>query len=538
MSYATHRMIARSIGAAFATLALSACTGSLDAGPGGGSRQDSLPPEDTRLPPRVWRLSSPQVDAEVDRLFGEGAPALNLPASASEFGIANIAATSGIDDGNVSQLIDGVRAVANWVVANGPMASRCNATWGTPACVESFIGWFPSAAYRRDPTAAELTDLRTLHAELLAAYGADFAFAGVVRAVLMSPEFLYRTELGENGAPLAAGARTTLTGPEIATLMAFALTDQSPDAALRGAAASLNNPDERERQARRLMAESGPVWRQFFWQWLHMDTLRSQGVEVALSDTLVRQMEEEYGAYIDDVVVMQDGTFEDVFSSSHSFMQPELATHYGVTHPGAGLMRVELNPMQRGGLLTQGAWLVAHGKRGRDNVVRRGMNVYRDAMCNAIVPPSGIDVAAAQVELEMNANPTVRESVNARGRTGTCAGCHNIADPVGLAFENYASDGHWQATYADGRPVDSAVELEGEPFDSAPELSLALTQSREFRQCFIRRFANFVVGRDMGSPNQVAWLAEASTEMREQDDQLSELLVALVRHPAFVERQN
>ena len=537
MSDATHRMIARSLGAAIATLALSACTGSLDAGPGGGSRQNT-PPADLRLPPRVWRLSSTQVDAEIDHLFGNEAPALNLPESASEFGIANVAATSGIDDGNVSQLIDGVRGVANWVVANGPVASRCGATWGTAACVESFLGWFPTGAYRRDVTATELTDLRTLHADLLAAYDADFAFAGLVRAVLMSPEFLYRTELGESETPLAAGARTTLTGQEIATLMAFALTDTAPDATLRAASSSLNNPDERERQARRLMAESGPIWRQFFWQWLHMDTLRSQGVEVALSDTLVGQMEEEYGAYIDDVVVAQDGTFEDVFSSQHSFMRPELATHYGLTHPGAGLMRVELNPMQRGGLLTQGAWLVAHGKRGRDNVVRRGMNVFRDAMCNAVVPPSGVNVAEEQVALEMNPNPTVRESVNARGRTGTCAGCHHIADPVGLAFENYASDGHWQSTYADGRPVDSVVELEGAPFDNAPALSLALTQSREFRQCFIRRFANFVVGRDMGFPNQVAWLAEASNEMRDHDDQLSELLVALVRHPAFVERQN
>ena len=537
MSDATHRTIARSLGAALATIMLTACTGSLDAGPGSGARENTAP-VDSRLPPRVWRLSSPQVDAEIDRLFGADAPSLNLAGSASEFGIANIAATSGVDDGNVSQLIDGARAVASWVVMNGPMASRCGATWGTAACVESFLGWFPSSAYRREATPTELTELRTLHADLLADFDADFAFAGLVRAVLMSPEFLYRTELGANETPLAAGARTTLTGQEIATLMAFALTDTAPDDTLRGASASLSDPDERERQARRLMAESGPIWRQFFWQWLHMDTLRSQGVEVMLSDTLVGQMEEEYGAFIDDVVVTNEGSLEDVFSAPHSFVRPELATHYGLMHPGGGLARVELNPMQRGGLLTQGAWLVAHGKRGRDNVVRRGMNVYRDAMCNTIVPPSGVDVAAAQVELEMNPNPTVRESVNARGRTGSCAGCHYIADPVGLAFENYASDGRWQAVYADGRPVDSVVELEGAPYDSAPEISLALTQSRAFRQCFIRRFANFFVGRDVGATNQVAWLANASTEMRNHDDQLSELLIALVRHPAFIERQN
>ena len=340
--------------------AFSACIGLLDSGPGGGSRQNTLP-EDLRLPPRVWRLSSPQVDAEIGHLFGEAAPALNLPASATEFGIANIAATSGIDDGNVSQLIDGVRAVASWVVANGPMASRCGATWGTPACVESFLGWFPASAYRRDVTATEFTELRTLHADLLAGYDADFAFAGVVRAVLMSPEFLYRTELGADETPLAAGARTELTGQEIATLMAFALTDTAPDDALRAAAPSLNNPDERERQARRLMTESGPIWRQFFWQWLHMDTLRSQGVEVALPDTIVGQMEEEYDAYIDDVVVTQDGTLEDVFSAPYSFVRPELATHYGLMHPGAGVARVEMNPMQRGGLLTQGLWRTESG---------------------------------------------------------------------------------------------------------------------------------------------------------------------------------
>ena len=34
-----------------------------------------------------------------------------------------------------------------------------------------------------------------------------------------------------------------------------------------------------------MMAKSAKVWQRFFWEWLHMSTLTSQGAEVGLSDT-------------------------------------------------------------------------------------------------------------------------------------------------------------------------------------------------------------------------------------------------------------
>ncbi len=51
------------------------------------------------------------------------------------------------------------------------------------------------------------------------------------------------------------------------------------------------------------------------------------------------------------------------------------------------------------------AWLVSHGKDGRDNVVRRGMGIYIDAMCNDIAPPPGLDV---QAELARARRPRTR----------------------------------------------------------------------------------------------------------------------------------
>lgn len=511
-----------------------ACSGQIDGGPRGSG--DEL--QDLRLPARVWRLSSPQIDAEIDRLFGAAAPSIDLPLAADEEGITNIAANAGVDDGNASQLIDGARSVASWVVMNGPEASRCGATWGTDACVDSFLGWFLASAYRRPPTTEEISTLRSMYVDLRADYDADYAFAAVVRAVLMSPEFLYRTEIGPS--PTPGVGRTVMTDHEIATLLSFALTDTAPDEMLLAAAASgsLDDPDERERQVRRLIAASGPVWQRFFWEWLHMDTLESQAIEVGLSDTVRQQMEEEYDAFVHDVIVENDGTLEDLFSASHTFVRPELATHYGLTHPGGELARVELDPNQRGGLLTLGAWLVAHGKRGRDNVVRRGMNIYRDAMCNDIaIPGDGFDPTVALGRL-VGPDATVREVVEARGTAGACANCHRVADPVGLVFENFGSDGRWQTTYADGLPVEPMIDLDGVAFDNAPDVSLALTQSSTFRRCFMQRFAHFFVGRNIGTPGASTWLAESSVRFRDNGDRLEELLVALVRHPAFVERQN
>ncbi len=187
-------------------------------------------------------------------------------------------------------------------------------------------------------------------------------------------------------------------------------------------------------------------------------------------------------------------------------------------------------------MLTQGAWLVAHGKRGRDNVVRRGMNVFRDMMCNEVTAP-GFDPNAALAML-VSPDATVREIADVRGTNPSCAGCHHAADPAGLVFETYSSDGRWQDRYADGRPVEPQIELPSlGAFERAPDFTPALAHDPSVRFCLVRRFTTFALGRDLGPPAEIAWSHDAYTDFREADGQLEELLVSIVRNPAFVERQ-
>jgi hypothetical protein len=499
----------------------------------GGPTGPGTDPRDPRLEARVWRLTPGQYNSEVARLLGDGAPVADLPQGAAEFGITNISEGARIDLGNASVFNEAARSVGTWAATQGATVARCD-SFGTPACVDQFLGWFPEAAYRRPPTEAEMTALRSVYDDLARDYDANYAFSGLVRTVLLSPQFLYRWEIGEDGAGIVQ-----LTDYEIASLLAFSITDRAPDDMLLADAGAgrLRDPSVRESHARRLMDQSAPVWQRFFWEWLQMSTLYSQGNETGLDAALVQDLEAEYRAYVENIVVQDRGTLRDLLTTSHTWATPAVAEYYGATHPGSGVQQFELDPTQRGGLLTLGAWLVSHGKAGRDNVVRRGMAVFRDAMCNQI-RPLDIDLEAALREL-VGADASIREIVEARAADSTCGACHRLADPVGLAFETYAGDGSWQTVYAsDGRPVEAMVELPGVgAIDNAPQLSAALADDESFQQCLVQRFGHFVMGADVGPPALVRWPQEAHAAFLENEGSFEELLVAIVRDPAFIERR-
>ncbi|MFO0613962.1 MAG: DUF1592 domain-containing protein [Polyangiaceae bacterium] len=504
-------------------VALAGCIGNIGDPPGG--KPDGTDARDPRLDARVWRLTSQQFNNEVQRLF-PGAPAVSVADGSSEYGLTNIALTARIDQGNAAQFIEAARSVGVWVSQQGASAAKCT-TFGTPECVDTFMKWFPEAAYRRPLTAAETTALRAVYDDTAPMYGPAWAFSALVRATLLSPQFLYRSEIGPDGTGVVE-----IDDDEIASLLSFTLTDRGPDDQLLADAKAkkLHDPDVREAHVRRLMSGTAPIWQRFFWEWLKMSTLESQGNETGLDPALVAALHAEYEEFVSNIVVKQHGTLKDLLTTT-----PEVASYYGVSHPGSGVAQFELNPAQRGGLLTLGSWLVSHGKKGRDNVVRRGMAVYRDAMCNEIVPLM-IDLEKAQKDL-VGADATIKEIAAARGADATCGACHRTSDPVGLAFENFAGDGKWQTVYPDGKPVDASVVLDGVSYDSAPAIEATLADDASFQECLVQRFGHFVMGAEFGAPVKVRAAAEASDAFKKSGGSFEELLVAIVRDRSFIERK-
>jgi hypothetical protein len=520
-------------GAASADSTASGGTGGTGTATGSDSENEPVEPGE-RLDVRVWRLSPTQFRNEVEAMFGAELPDGTIPEGATDHGISNIAANDAIDAGNVSVLDDVTRQFSSWAVDNAPTASRCEDSFGTPECVDTFLAWFVPQAYRRAATEDDLTNLRALFEANEAEHGYDWAFGSTVRAGLLSPDFLYRSEIG----PPGDSGKITLTDYEIAAALSFSVTERGPDAELFQAASEglLGDPDERERQARRLMATSAPLWQRIFREWLGMNRIGTAAEGSGVPPELVVQMEEEYARFVEEVAVKQRGSLRELFTASYTWAQPELAAVYGVAHPGGGLARIELDPAERAGLFTQPAWLTSTATSRDDYVVRRGMGIFRDALCNEISPPPGLDVEEANSELAPP-DATVREVVEIRGTDGVCGGCHAVPDPIGLAFELYDNGGAIRTTYATGNPVETSVEVPGiGQVDNAADLARALVDDERFQACFARRFAHVLVGQDLGDPEDMEWTRDAFEAFIAADTSFEEFLVAFVRHDAFIER--
>ena len=489
---------------------LAGCQGTI--GDQGDPVEPILPPigaddlSNGRIRTRLWRLTPIQFETEARRLLGDLPDAGQYPLGEPQDGFTNFAAGATIDRSVAQRIAQITEDYAAWAEDNAADITGCGADFGSAACTDGFIADFLTRAYRRPSTPEEQNTLRALYDSIEAEHGASYAFRSIVQAVLMSPHVLYRSELGApfDGDTVAEPAEgeeiVVLSDYEIASLLAFALTDESPDAALLEAAAAgrLRDPAERRMQALRLMGRSQVIWRRFFWEWLDMDRFDPQADAIGLSDTLRSAMLEEYAEFVGRIVVDERGTLDDLFSASRSWASPELAELYGVDHPGSGLAPINFNPSERSGLLTQGAWLVSHGSREEEYVVRRGMGIYLHALCRDLTPPEGLDVNAAQSELAPRDAP-IREQVEARSNADVCGACHQVPDPIGLAFERYGADARIRDAYPDGHPIDSStvVPLIGQ-VDSAADLGAQLAASEDFQTCFVRRFAHSILGTDLG----------------------------------------
>ena len=430
-----------------------------------------------------------------------------------------------------------------WVENNAGEVVTCDGeTYGTRECANAWVRSLSRRAYRRPPTSEEVDALMAIYDEG-AALAPEVGSSAVTQAVLTSPFFLYRTELGE---PTQTGPRQ-LTQHEVATLLSFLVTGGGPDAILDAAADAghLHDADERESQVRRLFAESEPMWQDFFNHWLDIDGLeavaKSSDVFPEYDQSLAVALRSETEAFLRGTILEGEGRFVDLFTSPDAVLGPELAALYGVVHPGGGEISIRLPETERAGVLTRAAWLATHSNAVDSGLERRGHFVFESILC-ATIPPPPPDALEQQDELA-GPNATARERVESRAGVPACNGCHQYIDPIGVGLETYDAIGRFRATENGASlEVRGTVPDLGE-FNGGVELSQLIAESPRAQDCFVERLAQYGLGAELSmesgnSSAWSAWLAEADRNFESDGSRLEAFLVGLVRHPAFVERQS
>jgi hypothetical protein len=199
-------------------------------------------------------------------------------------------------------------------------------------------------------------------------------------------------------------------------------------------------------------------------------------------------------------IVKEDRPLTELIDSNYTFLNGELARHYGVDGvSGREMRRVELPPdSPRGGVLTQGTVLAVTSNPTRTSPVKRGVFILEAILGTPAAPPPPnippLEDAASPEELR---RMTLRENLAAHAKNPICASCHYRMDPLGLALENFNAMGQWRTSELN-RPIEPAGKLiTGETFADIRELKriLATGHRGDFYRCVSEKLLTYALGR-------------------------------------------
>ncbi len=386
-------------------------------------------------------------------------------------------------------------------------------------CVNDFIGGFAARAYRRPLTDAERTQLLNVYSAARAqSMTYQEAMEMLLQVVLQSPAFVYMFEAGDGD---ATATTRKLKSYEVASRLSYFLWDTMPDDALLAAVESgeLDDPEGLTTHAKRLLDDprAERAVQRFMSEWLQLDggVLHNALEEVDKDPTLYPEfnpelraaMRIETEAFVKRAFFEENGTLEDLLSANYAYVNGPLAALYGVQGPADAdtWEWVQLDPAQRGGILTRSAFLSVLSTKTVTAPIRRGVWVIEEMLCSELgTPPPNANDVTVEGGVVDGEERTVREDVIARTTSGECANCHNIINPAGFTFESYDAIGRWQTEeVTTGLPIDSsgAIATSGDvdgPVNGAVELSSKLASSARVRTCFAERWYKQAIGDELG----------------------------------------
>ena len=524
----------RSSSAALVVLAVCfGCGGGASTEPSDAARDRGSEPQELAsdpLPARTWRLSHAQYAQAVRSFLG-----VTVDTSGFEDEIDNSLFTNMSGSGLVRTALardyyDSAETISSALSAEQIAALIPGQALGNDA-KQPFVRAAIRRAFRRPATPDDLA----AYAEIfdLGADASDDAtspFRAVIRALLTSPFFLYRTEIG--GDPTRT--RFSLSDHEFAALLSFSLLGTPPSEALLAAADSgeLSEPARLAQQVSELLElpEAATQLRAFLAQWLEIHRFDKLEKDPTLFPDFAAArplMNAEANA-----MLALHGALS---GSLHALLtapvlpNAELATYYASEPSSGGSVG------SRTGILGLGAVVAAHSRANVTSPTLRGLFVRDRLLCQQIHLPA--DGAPNIVDtLFRNAPKTTRALYEQHAANPECAGCHALLDAIGFNFEDLDASGRFRSQ-ENMEPIDTSGELVdvdgGGPTRDRAELALRLAQSSQVEECFARQAFRFYLGAiesdRSGAGIQAARTAVAHGTFRE-------LLIALLTAPSARER--
>ena len=489
-------------------------------------------------PAPVRRLTRFEIGRSLADIMGTD-PALvdDLPPDEESDGYDNSSAAYSVSPLHAEKLLDLGESAAAALIADGGRLrgfAACDPTADGADCLSAFIRALGEQLWRRALDDGEVSDL----AALSAAAGATDPRAGVtavIAAMVQSPGFVYRAE-----APASTGAK--LPAAALATRLAFLVTSSAPDGALLAAVAdgSLGTSAGLSAETERLLAtpHAAEAFEHFVNEWWELDSLPAVEKDTSLfrdwNDTLPAAFAEETRRFLDDA--WQKGpTLQRLFTGATTYADINLADFYGYPLPSQpGFQPIAVDPAHAAGLFSQGAFLATHAKADQTSPVLRGKFVRSRLFCDPPGPPPSNLVITPPI---VDPRKSTRERFQEHTADAFCAGCHQLMDPIGFAFEHYDATGRWRDIDA-GMPVDATgnlteTDVDG-PIDGVQQLTAKLLKSAQVENCVATQWFRWAFGRTEQTPDDVCTIGQLAHALDAGGGDLRSLVRATVKSPTFL----
>jgi hypothetical protein len=466
-------------------------------------------PENSGSPLRVRLMTDKQYSNTIAYIFGadisNAVPSPLPPLTRTSGLLASGAASVGVTSDQLQQIQQAAAAIAAKVVDEEHRGflipcQPANEKAADAACAAQFIKQTGRLWYRHpldEARLAKLVGTANAAADELKDFYAGLASA--LEGMLVSPEALFIVDRAEPD-PDNKGQRR-LDAYSLASRLSFFLWNSAPDDELLKAAESgeLLTKKGRARAVDTMVAssrlESGV--RAFFDDMLAFNDFDSlakdaQAYPTVTGATLADAREQTLRTVIDHLLNRQED-YRDLFTTRETFMSMNLAAVYGVSTQGNGWVPYEFpEGSPRTGLLTQVSFLAAHAHPARSSATRRGKALRELFLCQ-VVPPPPPNVDFSKLEDPDPSLKTARDRLGVHATNPSCAGCHKIMDPMGLAMENFDGAGQYRAT-ENGAQIDTSGALDGKPFKDIEGLGQALHDHPGLPACLVNRVYSYSTG--------------------------------------------
>ena len=513
------------------------CTaGMIATGAGGAQGAESACTALPAIPRRLWRLSAEQYGSAVQDLLGlTAAPVLTNRGGEAAYAFFSDVSL-GVDENFQFALYEASQDVLTQIAPRISTIAPCAGTAAADqtTCATTFAQTFGAKAFRRPLDAAEVTNLMKVYAQG-ATQDYNTAIGLMIQAIIVSPSFVYRTELGPSTLVADASGKfpdTTLTPFEVASQLGFLFLGSLPDDALTAAAVdgSLGTIAGVTTQVDRLLSLpavkanlTGIIIGTF-----NIMQMYDKTKDTALLSALSMADQDQVGInndlltstqqFVTDVLWTNAGKIDDLFTSQKVFVNKKLATLYpGLTFADAApsdnttfVSATWPSSQARIGMLTQPSFLWSASDPSLTSIVKRGKFIHDDVICQDPLPPpidlstpAAVNVIACKSPDGKTMLSTCDSEIlqsNARMMYQPCMSCHSQMDPYARVLQNFGPIGNYRTVDELGRPIDPSVTfVPNSPL--APQMasgptafSQELVASGVGNGCSVQKIASYAIG--------------------------------------------